>query len=145
MKKSLVTFIINQTKSNALFESRLSHIFANNFGGEAALEQLCYGTPVRMEYDKANVLEWLQSEDMKVTEVTGISLLPDGRIRISWKGTWKRYFKDEESAKTTRRWDGYDHPHEGYPIEAWIPGEESSTFEEIPDEIIHIIRDVDNL
>jgi len=99
-----------------------------------------------MEYNIEKVIEWLSNAtEVKVTEVTEIYLNPDGRIRIHWKGEWHRYFRTEEDAKTSRRWDGSPQKKEGYDIEAWIPGEDSQTFKDMPDEIIHIIRDVDNL
>lgn len=145
MKKSLAAFIIANTKNNVLFESRLSHIFANDFGGELALEQLAYGTPVGMEYSNEKIAEWLSNPEMKVTKITGVSLNADGRIHINWEGEWLRYFRTEEDAKTSRRWDGLSQKREGYNVEAWIPGEDNHTFEDVPDEIVHIIRDVDNL
>lgn len=143
MKKSLAAFIIAQTKGHVLFESRLSHIFANDFGGELALEQLAYGTPVAVDFSAENVAKWLSNPEMRVKKITNVYLKADGRIVISWKGEWRRYFRTEEDAKTSRRWDGASQKSEKYPVEAWVEGDNDQTFEDVPDEIIHVIRDVD--
>lgn len=147
MRKSLIKFILSNTKNDFSFEDRMVQVFQHNLAGEVALDTLVLGYPTAIiSYNEPALANKMSRDGMKVVNITKVELRESTEVSIEYTALYTRWFKDQESADDAVakgcRYDGYSYKKEDYTISASIQANDSTRYslEELEDEGLVVVE-----